>query len=231
MSLSRLRVSGARGGGGNAASGGSAASAASPEQWSADVCNATVGLQNAVRQQSIKLQQELGKATSVAEARQSILEFLDASVMLQDHMLDQLQAAGYPDVEHGGVIAVDLRTELAKVKPALQDARKKAAALPDDRQAFARGAAEIESNLTIASANLGRRAARLHTRGLQLARSSGGRCSMCLPVGSAGRGDREALRKGLSVQRYVGRIAHLVAVRASSGSSNHHLMQLDRALA
>ena len=157
MSLSRLRVSGARGGGGNAASGGSAASAASPEQWSADVCNATVGLQNAVRQQSIKLQQELGKATSVAEARQSILEFLDASVMLQDHMLDQLQAAGYPDVEHGGVIAVDLRTELAKVKPALQDARKKAAALPDDPQAFARGAAEIESNLTIASANLGRR--------------------------------------------------------------------------
>ena len=112
--------------------GGKAASGASPERWSADVCNAVQGMQTDVQQRGMKLQQQLGNVTSIAEARQLLVDYLDASITGTDQVLDQLEAAGNPAVENGNEIGQTLRTELANLKPALQDAREKSAALPDE---------------------------------------------------------------------------------------------------
>ena len=143
---------GCRGGGG-----GEAASGASPEQWSAAICNAVVDLQHDVQERSIKLQQQLRNVASIAEARQRLVDFLDAWITRNDQALAQLEAAGNPAVENGDEIGQTLRTELARTKPALQDARNKAAALPDDPQAFARDVEEIGTDLAATSGELGRR--------------------------------------------------------------------------
>jgi hypothetical protein len=103
----------------------------------------------------MKLQQQLGNVTSIAEARQLLVDYLDESITGTDQLLDQLEAAGDPAVENGDEIGQTLRTEFATAKPALQNARKKAAALPDDPQAFATGAAKIGTELNAIISEVG----------------------------------------------------------------------------
>jgi len=137
--------------------GGEATSGASPGPWSADFCNAIKGFQDDVQRRGVNLRQQLGTVASIAEARQLLVDYLDASITGTDRVLDQLEAAGDPAVENGDEIGQTLRTELAKMKPALQEARKKAAALPDDPQRFASGGEEIGMELNATFGESGQR--------------------------------------------------------------------------
>jgi regulator of sigma D len=61
-------------------------------------------MQTDVQQRGMKMQQQLGNVTSIAEARQLLVDYLDASITGTDQVLDQLEAAGNPAVENGNEI-------------------------------------------------------------------------------------------------------------------------------
>ena len=101
---------------------------------------------------------QLGTVTSIAEARRQLVGYLDWSIRDADKMLDELEAAGNPAVENGDKIGQTLRTELGAIEPALQEARKKMAALPDNPPpAFASGAEEIGTELNATISEVGGR--------------------------------------------------------------------------
>ena len=135
--------------------GGEATSGASPGPWSADICNAVADFQQDVQTRGARMQ--LGTVTSIAEARRQLVGYLDWSIRDADKMLDELEAAGNPAVENGDKIGQTLRTELGAIEPALQEARKKMAALPDNPHAFASGAEEIGTELNATISEVGGR--------------------------------------------------------------------------
>jgi hypothetical protein len=132
-----------------------AASGASPEEWSADVCGALESWQSDLETRSNELRDAASGATSVDEGRDLIVDFLDETIARTDQMLNEVEAAGTPAVEDGETIARDFRAQLAKIKPIFEDAREKAAALPDDPQAFAEGAQEIGTAMSTAGDQVG----------------------------------------------------------------------------
>lgn len=132
-----------------------AASGASPEEWSADVCGALNDWKNDLEQGANELQDTAANTTSIAEGRDLIVDFLDTTVTRTDQMLSEVEAAGNPAVDNGEAIAHDFNEELAKIKPVFEDAREKAAALPDDPQAFVQGAQEIGTSMASAGGAVG----------------------------------------------------------------------------
>jgi hypothetical protein len=132
-----------------------AASGASPQEWSADVCGALQSWRSDLETKTNDLQSTAAGATSVAEGRDLIVDFLDETITRTDQMLNEVEAAGSPDVDDGETIARDFRTQLAKIKPIFEDAREKAADLPDDPQGFAEGAQEIGTAMSTAGEQVG----------------------------------------------------------------------------
>jgi hypothetical protein len=132
-----------------------AASGASPEEWTADVCGAISGWKADLEQRANELQDTAAGASSISEGRDLIVDFLDTTITRTDQMLNEVEAAGNPAVDDGETIARDFRAELAKIKPIFEDAREKAAALPDDPQGFAEGAQEIGTAMADAGDQVG----------------------------------------------------------------------------
>jgi hypothetical protein len=131
------------GGGGSGASGKSV----SAESWAASVCAAVGGWSTDLQNEADSLSGSMDNATSVAEVRDTFVQFLENSVTRSDQMIDEAEAAGTPDVDQGGAIADDLIAELEKFRTALEDALAKAKDLPDDPAGFSQGAQEIGATM------------------------------------------------------------------------------------
>jgi hypothetical protein len=135
--------------------GGEEATGASPEEWSADVCGALSSWKSDLETRANELQDTAASATSIAEGRDLIVDFLDETITRTDQMMNELEAAGNPAVDDGETIAREFRAEIAKIKPIFEDAREKAAALPEDPQGFAEGAQEIGTAMSTAGDQVG----------------------------------------------------------------------------
>jgi hypothetical protein len=146
-----LLVGSACGGGGETASG------ASPEEWSADVCGALSDWVSDLNQRADAMGAATQNSSSIDDARDKIVEFLDTTVTRTDEMLAKVEAAGNPAVEDGEAIANDLQTELAKIKPVFEQARDSAEELPDDPQAFLEGAQDLSAEMAAGGGEVGGR--------------------------------------------------------------------------
>jgi len=58
-------------------------------------------------------------------------------------MLDDVKALGNPEVENGEAIGRDVRSGLAPLQEVIEDARRDAAAIPDDPEGFEDGLQEV----------------------------------------------------------------------------------------
>jgi hypothetical protein len=137
-------LAGAAGCGGG--SGGSAGGQ-SPEAWSTEMCTAVGDWVDELQTRSEALGESTTGATGIDDVRTAFVEFLDDAEARTGEMLDEVEAAGHPDVENGEEIADSLLSELQPMQETLQEARDKAEELPDDPTAFAQGAQEIGESM------------------------------------------------------------------------------------
>lgn len=135
-------VAGCGGGGSSGSAGGQ-----SPEDWSTDMCTAVGDWVDELQSSSDALGETTSGATGIEDVRTAFVEFLDAAGARTGQMIDEVEAAGHPDVENGEEIADALLSELQPMQATLEEARDKAEALPDDPTAFAQGAQEIGESM------------------------------------------------------------------------------------
>jgi hypothetical protein len=126
------------------------ADAAPPDEWVANVCGAVGEWVTALQEGALDVQTEAAGATSIDQARQVLVDYLDLAIDRTDEMVDRLDRAGSPAVEDGEAIADDIREEIGRIRPLLEDARDQAADLPDDPQTFAEQAQELGASLSSA---------------------------------------------------------------------------------
>ncbi len=127
--------------------GGGSSNAVDPPVWSSGVCKAAGAWVTDIQAQAETLGDSLTSSTTIPEVRDKLVQFLDDAIARTDEMLDEVEAAGEPDVDDGGEIADFLLDELTSFKTALEEARTKAEALPDDPTAFTAGTTEIGASL------------------------------------------------------------------------------------
>jgi hypothetical protein len=121
---------------------------APPDEWAANICGALGEWKSSLEDGAADLQTDASGATSIDQARQFLVDYLEFAIDITDDMLSRVERAGAPAVEDGEAIANDLREELGKIKPSLESARDRAADLPDDPQAFGEQAQELGASLS-----------------------------------------------------------------------------------
>jgi hypothetical protein len=145
--LTALLVAALAGAAGCGGDSGGSAGAQSPEGWSTDMCTAVGDWVDELQTRSDALGETTSGASGVEDVRTAFVDFLDDAVARTDQMVDEVEAAGHPDVENGEEIADGLLAELRPMQAELEDARDNAEALPDDPTAFAQGAQEIGQSM------------------------------------------------------------------------------------
>lgn len=139
------------GGGGNEA-GGTAAETVSAATWMGDLCTALGTWQTELTDNA----PDLSSVTDVQATKDSIVSFLGSAVAATRTLVDDIQAAGVPDVENGEAIATEMRSAIATVSDEFSAARDKLEGLStDDPAAFAADLSEIGTTLTEAGTAAG----------------------------------------------------------------------------
>ena len=108
----------------------------SAEAWLADVCGATKGWVDEIVAMQQDLQANLDPSSAKA-LKHTMVDYFDAIVAATDDMLEEIDAAGVPEVEEGDDAARAVSEGLTQARDVLQKAREDAADLPtNDPQAF-----------------------------------------------------------------------------------------------
>jgi hypothetical protein len=128
-----------------------------PGEWVADVCSAVTSWVDGVQEESSALGETAQGVEDLEQARDQFVDFFDQVIDRTDQMLAATDEAGIPAVEDGEAIAEDLRSTLAPIQDAFEDARAEAEDLPaDDPAAFQAGATEIGETVQEEAQEIGR---------------------------------------------------------------------------
>jgi hypothetical protein len=128
-----------------------------PGEWVADVCGAVTSWVDGVQEESTALGETAQDAEDLEQARDQFVDFFDQVIDRTDRMLAEIDEAGTPAVEEGEAIAEDLRSTLAPIQDAFEDARAEAEELPtDDPAAFQAGATQIGESVQEEAQAIGR---------------------------------------------------------------------------
>jgi uncharacterized protein YegL len=120
------------GGGGGELGGGGKASA---QEWIRSACTSIGAWVSDIQKQVNAVQSKA--PSSAEEGKKAIKDFFEAVIADTGKLIDDLKAAGTPDVDHGDQIENAIVTALGKAKSALEQARSKVENLPTDNpQAF-----------------------------------------------------------------------------------------------
>ena len=108
-----------------------------PKVWARTVCSqlSTWG-QNLMDAGSSLLTPAGGVTVTLPEVRSELADFLDASILRTQQLIDQLDEAGTPNVAKGNAIAGFVLNGVAHAKQVFMEAQPTAQALPDDPHAF-----------------------------------------------------------------------------------------------
>jgi hypothetical protein len=126
-----------------------------PADWTKGVCGAVRSWASDLNARSKVLNRTIASAQSFAEARTRIGEYLDETIARTDTMLADVREQGRPDVAGGAEVAQQIETSLAKLPPALEDARAKADELPDDLEGFREGVKAMSDSVSAAESQVG----------------------------------------------------------------------------
>jgi hypothetical protein len=115
--------------------GGQSVSAAS---YATTLCTSIQGYVDEVTTLSTDFAAGIDPGASLEEQKQGVLGFLDQVLVATGGLIDELAAAGVPDVDGGEAVAAAIEASLEEARTVLEDARAQVEAIPvDDPQAFA----------------------------------------------------------------------------------------------
>jgi HPt (histidine-containing phosphotransfer) domain-containing protein len=136
--------------GGGDGGGGGGDGGVPPKQWASDVCGALGTWLSDLQSRETQIESDLENADSsdLGSIKRILVDFLDDAVTETDEMIDDVEAAGTPDVDRGDELQQDFVNGISKARTAFQDAKTTAEDLStDDQQAFTEGAQKIEDQL------------------------------------------------------------------------------------
>lgn len=144
-------------GGGGAEAGGDAAESTAAETvsattWMDGLCTALGTWQTELTDNA----PDLSSATDVQATKDSLVSFLGTAVTATRTLVDDIQAAGVPEVENGEAIATEMRSAIAAVGDKFSAAKDTLEGLStDDPAAFAADLSEIGTTLSEAGTAAG----------------------------------------------------------------------------
>ena len=95
-------------------------------------------------------------AASADEQKQAVLDFLDDSLALTDALIDEVDAAGVPDVEGGAAMVAAIAASFQEARDVLEAARARVeAASTEDPQAFAAELNEVGATIQSSLGGIG----------------------------------------------------------------------------
>jgi hypothetical protein len=119
-----------------------------PAEYARAVCAGLSSWRDSVASDSAELSRSLGGAADVATMRSRYSRFFTATLRRTDQLIQAVDSAGAPQVDHGRGYSRDLTAALQTARSGLATAQKSFAALPaGDLGAYAAGARKIRDSL------------------------------------------------------------------------------------
>ena len=121
-----------------------------PREYAAAVCTSVSTWLKQIQDRTADLQTEIREIETgdLESAKSLLVEYLGDTVEYSDTLIDEVDDAGKPDVDHGEAIAGEVRAAMGRARTAFVDARTEAEGLPTDSPAaFQEETQEIGSTL------------------------------------------------------------------------------------
>jgi len=112
------------------------------DDYANDLCTALTGWTQALRDRQAELQEGVEPGRSPEEDRDALQQFVEGAVEESDALVDDVEAAGEPDIEDGGEVADAFRTAVQDTRDELEEARDDVAQIPTDPPGAYRTAVE-----------------------------------------------------------------------------------------
>lgn len=159
-----------------AACGGSSSSGVSAGSYVKAICQAIGPFEKDVQSRSSAL--NLSSITSPAQGKKALQDFLTAIVADTDKAVNQLKAAGAPNVNNGKQISTAIVNAFSEVKTALSQAKDQAGNLPtDSATAFKTAAQGIGTGIRTSMSNIGNSLSNLKSADLENAAKKEAACT------------------------------------------------------
>lgn len=149
----------------------------SADAWADDVCQALAPWRAEIASLNAQAQRDLAGAGSPEAAKSSLVALLSGAEEASETALDEVTAAGVPDVAGGDEVARRFTASLSATRDAYARARRDLEALPTgDDKAFYDGVAAVLSTLTAEYASSGAEMDRLDSPELAAAFDGSDQC-------------------------------------------------------
>jgi hypothetical protein len=118
-----------------------AAPAVTPGTYVKSLCTTVQSYVDDITTLSTDFAAGIDPAASAEDQKQAVLDFLDDAIALTDALIDQVDAAGVPDVEGGAAMVEAIAASFQDARQVLEDARARVeAASTEDPQSSTRSA-------------------------------------------------------------------------------------------
>jgi hypothetical protein len=97
-----------------------------------DLCTALTTWTDALRERQLELQEGAEPGQSSEEDRDALQQFVDGAVAASDTLVENVEAAGEPDIDDGGEIAETFRSAAEDTRSELEDAQEEVAQIPTE---------------------------------------------------------------------------------------------------
>lgn len=119
--------------------------------YASDICTAFFDWRDAIQERQTELGSSLGPDAAPQEGKDALQGFLDDVVAASDQLVEDVDAAGTPDVENGEEAADALQTTAERARDRLAQAQDEVADLPTDSpEAFGEAADQFGDDIQAA---------------------------------------------------------------------------------
>ena len=112
------------------------------DEYANDVCTALTTWTQSLHDQQTELQETAEPGRSPQEDRDALQGFVDGAVEASEALVDDVEAAGEPEIEDGGEVADAFRDAVEETRGELEDAQADVSEIPVDTPGAYRAAVE-----------------------------------------------------------------------------------------
>jgi len=135
---------------------GGAAPAVTPGTYVKSLCTSVQSYVDDITTLSTDFAAGIDPAASADDQKQAVLDFLDDALALTDALIEQVDAAGVPDVEGGAAMVEAIAASFQEARDVLEAARARVeAASTEDPQAFAAELNEVGATIQSSLGGIG----------------------------------------------------------------------------
>ena len=102
------------------------------DDYANDLCTALTGWTEELRERQTELQEGADTGGSPEADRDALQRFVDGAVAASDSLVDDVEAAGVPDIEDGEEVADAFQDAVEETRSELEDAQADVADIPTD---------------------------------------------------------------------------------------------------